>query len=303
MSLPTTPEGWAIHLTKLLDHVRNAHGLARFPIDVASIAKDYSRQVFPDAPITMVEGIELSKGLEGMLMPSPRGDGEWGILYNTNIASPGRRNFTLAHELGHYLLHREIRPQGLECTFQHMGNWRSEQGQIEAEANRFASFLLMPLNDFREQISGQNIDINLMQRLAERYAVSLTAAILKWLTITDQRAMLVVGKEGFIDWAWSSDPLLKSGIYYAARQRVTELPAQSLAAQNVDREIARSGVQHPAGVWQGQEPVQEITIYGRQNEMTFSLLLYPRHARSGWRGAEIEEEPVSDTYDRFVSKG
>ena len=303
MSLPTTPEGWAIHLTQLLDHVRKAHGLARFPIDVASIAMDYSRQVFPDAPITMVEGVELSKGLEGMLMPNPHGNGEWGILYNTNIASPGRRNFTLAHELGHYLLHREIRPQGLECTSQHMGNWRSEQGQIEAEANRFASFLLMPLNDFREQISGQNIDIDLMQRLAERYAVSLTAAILKWLTITDQRAMLVVGKEGFIDWAWSSDPLLKSGIYYAARQMVTELPAQSLAAQNVDREIARSGVQHSAGVWQGQEPVQEMTIYGRQNEMTISLLLYPRHARSGWAGAEIEEEPVSDTYDRFVSKG
>ena len=303
MSLPTTPEGWAIHLTKLLDHVRKAHAIARFPIDVASIAKDYSRQVFPDAPITMVEGLDLSKGLEGMLMPNPHSEGEWGIIYNTNIASPGRRNFTLAHELGHYLLHRKIRPLGLECTFQQMGNWRSEQGQIEAEANRFASFLLMPLNDFRAQISRQNIDIDLMQRLAERYAVSLTAAILKWLTITDQRAMLVVGKEDFIDWAWSSDPLLKSGIYYAARQRVTELPAQSLAAQNVDREIARIGVQHPAGVWQGQEPVQEMTVYGRQNEMTISLLLYPRHGRSGWAGAEIEEEPVSDTYDRFVSKG
>ena len=161
----------------------------------------------------------------------------------------------------------------------------------------------MPLNDFRGQISGQNIDIDLMQRLAERYAVSLTAAILKWLTITDQRAMLVVGKEGFIDWVWSSDPLLKSSIYYAARQRVTELLAQSLAAQNVDRELAPNGVQHSAGIWKGQELAQEMTVYGRQNKMTISLLLYPRHGRPGWAGAEVEEEPVSDTYDWFVSKG
>jgi hypothetical protein len=71
----------------------------------------------------------------------------------------------------------------------------------------------------------------------------------------------------------------------------------------MDREIARAGVQHPAGVWQGQEPVQEMTVYGRQNEMTISLLLYPRHGRPGWAGAEIEEEPISDIYDRFISKG
>ena len=95
---------------------------------------------------------------------------------------------------------------------------------------------------------------------------------------------------------------MTSGIYCAARQGVTELPGQSLAAQIVDRDTARTGVRHPAGVWQGQEPVQEMTIYGRHNEMTISLLLYPQHARSGWAGAEIEEEPVSDTYDRFVSK-
>ena len=55
-------------------------------------------------------------------MPSLHTEGEWGIIYSTNITSPGRRNFTLAHELSYYLLHWKIHSPGLECTFLHMGN-------------------------------------------------------------------------------------------------------------------------------------------------------------------------------------
>ena len=248
MSLPTTPKGWAIRLTQILSAVQGTHGLPRFPIDVAALAQDFSRQVFPDTPITMVRGLDLSKGVEGMLMPDPNGSGEWGIIYNETIRSQGRRNFTLAHELGHYLLHRHANPRGLECTNRNMADWDEGRNRIEGEANTFASYLLMPLDDFREKIKGRAIDIDVMTELADRYAVSLTAAILKWMTITDKRAMIVVGKDGFIDWAWSSEPLLKSGVFYAARQQTFELPQSSLAAREVDMDTGRHGHRHPAGV-------------------------------------------------------
>ncbi|WP_420857648.1 ImmA/IrrE family metallo-endopeptidase [Marivivens marinus] len=299
--MPTTPQGWAIRLTKILSLHQAAHGLPRFPIDVAALAQDVSRQVFPDAPITMVGGLDLSKGVEGMLMPSPDGSGEWGIIYNDTIRSPGRRNFTLAHELGHYLLHRQTNPNGLECTNRNMADWDEGRNKIEGEANTFASYLLMPLDDFREQIKGRVIDIDVMTDLSDRYAVSLTAAILKWMTITDKRAMIVVGKEGFIDWAWSSEPLLKSGIFYRARQTVTELPAASLAAQEVDWDTGRHGHLHPAGVWLGSEPVHEMTVFSPSNDqMTISLLLYPDRAPSRWEVAELEEEQTVDTFDKFM---
>ncbi len=300
MSLPTTPQGWAIRLTQILSLHQAAHGLPRFPIDVAALAQDFSRQVFPDAQITIVKGLSLSKGVEGMLMPHPNGSGEWGIIYNETIRSSGRRNFTLAHELGHYLLHRHANPHGLECSNRNMADWDTARNRIEAEANTFASYLLMPLDDFREQIKGRIIDIDVMTELADRYAVSLTAAILKWMTITDKRAMIVVGKEGFIDWAWSSEPLLKSGTYYAARQTVVELPPGSLAAQEVDGDAGRHGRLHPAGVWLGSEPVHEMTVFSPGNEMTISLLLYPDRAPSRWEMTELEEEPTLDTFDKFM---
>ena len=301
MSLPTTPIAWAVHLTRLICTIQQTHGLPRFPIDVEAIARDYSRQVFPDAPITMVGGLELSRGIEGMLLPSPDANGEWGIIYNKAIRSRGRQNFTLAHELGHYFLHRQQYPDGIKCSSRNMGDWSTARSLIESEANIFASYLLMPLDDFRAQIKGRAIDIDVMTELADRYDVSLTAAILKWLTITHKRAMIVVGKEGFIDWAWSSQPLIKSGIYYAARQTVIELPSVSLAAQEVDIDAGRNGHHHPAGVWLGSEPVREMTVFSPGNDqMTISLLLYPDRAPSHWEMAELEEEPTIDTFDKFM---
>ncbi len=303
MKLPTTPEGWAIHLSKLVRAFHDAHGSPRFPIKVADIAKEYSRNVFPEAPITKVDGLDLSRQFEGMLMPIESKAGEWGILYNSSIKSKGRINFTLAHELGHYLLHRQLSPEGIRCSSRDMGNWRSEHGQIEAQANTFASFLLMPLDDFRQQVSGQKIDVVLMRHLSDRYEVSITAAILKWLGITDRRAMIVVGRDGFIDWAWSSDRLLKSGIYYAARQQTIELPSQSLAALRVDEESAKAGVMHKKGVWRGDEDVHEMTVFAPKNEMTISLLLYPDNAPTRWRGDDLDEPKEWDTYDQIVSRG
>lgn len=302
MSPPTAPQGWANRLTRILSVHQTAHGLPRFPVDVAALAQDFSRQVFPEAPITMVGGLDLSEDIEGALIPHPNGSGEWAIIYNENIRSEGRRNFTLAHELGHYLLHRRDHPGGLECSNRNMADWDERLTKIEAEANTFASYLLMPLDDFRAQIKGRTIDIDVMTELADRYAVSLTAAILKWMTITDKRAMIVVGKDGFIDWAWSSEPLLKSGVFYRARQEVIELPPASLAAQEVDRDTGRHGHHHPAGVWAGSEPVREMTVFSPGNEMSISLLLYPDRGPSRWEMAELEEEPELDTFDKFMGR-
>ena len=139
-----------------------------------------------------------------------------------------------------------------------------------------------------------------MDEDANCYAVSLTAAILKWLTITDKRAMIVVGKDGFIDWTWSSETLIRSGIYYAARLSGIELPSGSLAAQEVDGDTGRHGHLHPAGVWLGSERVREMTVFSPTNEMTISLLIYPDRAPSRWELAELEEDPTPDVFDKFM---
>lgn len=297
MTLPKTPEGWAIHLTKILVTFQAAHGLDRFPVDVVSIAREYSKQVFPDEPITLVKGTRLSSKFDGMLTPNPAQPGEWGIIYNESIRSRGRINFTLAHELGHYLLHREMSAVQTMCSNNDMRNWKSEKGQIEAQANTFASFLLMPLDDFRAQLKLGEITLEFMQTLRKRYDVSLTAVILKWLQITEKRAMIVIAKDGFIDWAWSSDNLLKSGIFYRARQEVTVLPTASLAAKNDLLIDNLTGVQHPAGVWHRREEVREMTIFSERLGQSLSLLIFENRGPIAGTGTVGEW----DCFDQFQS--
>jgi len=303
VKLPSTPQAWAIHLSQLVKIFHDAHGLDPFPIKVEPLAREYSRQVFPNEPITLVDGLELSGGFDGMLMPNPHVPGEWGIVYNKAIRSPGRINFTLAHELGHYLLHRHISPSGIQCGSREMLDWRSELGAIEAQANTFASFLLMPLDDFRRQIAGETTSLDLMRHLADRYEVSITAAILKWLDMTTQRAMLVVSRSGFIDWARSSDSLMKSGVFYRARQQITPLPEQSLAGGKGLAIGTYAETKHPRGVWPGNDDVHEMTIFSPTNEMSITLLLYPDDAPNKRWARDLDEPEEQDTYDRFVSDG
>lgn len=294
MKLPTTPDGWAVRLTAVVKAARDIQGLPRFPIDVAAIARDYSRNVFPNEPITLVHGETLGDRFEGALVPNPNAKGEWGIIYNAAIKSKGRINFTLAHELAHYLLHRARGP--IYCSRQDMWKWDSEYGAMEAEANRFASYLLMPPDDFRVQTAEfRRPTLDEFETLRQRYEVSLTAVVLKWLDATPRRAMLIVSKDGFIDWSRSSTPLFQSGVFYRARQEVTPLPERSLAALGANapgREVL-----HPPGVWR-DETVLESVVFSEYHDMALSLLIFPGDAPGRIYRFEADPE-LLDTFEAF----
>lgn len=303
IKMPSSPSGWAIHLSLMVKAFKEAHGLDRFPIDVASIAREYTAHVFPDTPITIVDGQKFSsRKFEGALIPKPDKSGEWGIFYNSAITSSGRINFTLGHELGHYLLHRQLSGEPIYCAKSDMWSWDSAYGKMEAEANQFASYLLMPLDDFREQIKGLNKPtVQNFEEIRQRYDVSLTATILKWLEITSKRAMIVVSNNGFIDWSWSSKPLIRSNVYFRARQVTTPLPELSLANGGTSIPNPEVGTVLPAGIWAEKEDVYESVIFSEYHDMAISLLIYPNDPPFGAGKvlAEYEEETVPDSFDRF----
>lgn len=233
MTEVVSPKRWAIDISQVLNKVL---GPDHFPINVEQVAREYSRQRFPDDPVTLVAG-EVLPRFDGALVRSPSGKNGWGIIYNKAIRSPGRINFTLAHEFGHYLLHRLAYPTGLQCGEQDVVRWDSEYGQIEYQANVFASYLLMPLDDFRRQIDSRTeADLELLGACAKRYNVSLIAATLKWLEYTERRAVIVVSRDDFILWARSSTPALKSGAFFRTSKGPIPVPIKSLAAQGVGEE-------------------------------------------------------------------
>ena len=84
--------------------LREVLGDDRFPVDVQALAREVSRNNVD--PIRKIVGGDLP-GFEGMLRPH-RKRPEWHIVYNDDKRYRGRVRFTIAHEFGHYQLHRPV---------------------------------------------------------------------------------------------------------------------------------------------------------------------------------------------------
>ena len=250
-----------------------ALGAEHFPINVTAVAQEYSAQKFPHDPISRIIGDSLP-GFDGALYKAPAGKKGWGIFYNNQIRSTGRISFTLAHEFGHYLLHRLAYPDGIRCGEQDFVQWDSEYGQVEHQANVFAANLLMPLDDFRRLVSSDSgIDLDVISDCSERYRVSLIATALRWLSYTEKRAVLVVSRDGFILWARSSAKALRTGAFFRTSVGPIAIPVASLAARVLMAE-RQTTQQHDRGIW-FSEPVTEMTILSEQYDFAISLLLLP----------------------------
>lgn len=275
MSNQLTASRAAYKLTHILDHFAAQHGAERHPVDVVSLSLDVASQFGWSDPISQVRAEEI-KNFEGALI-SGEGRREWMLLYNNKIRSPGRIRFTLAHELGHYLLHRQDRAS-FTCSEKDLVNLEQSEGTIEAQADAFASALLMPLNDFRDQMSG-SADLDAIASCANRYGVSLTAAALRWLRYTEDIAVLVVHRDGFMRWAYSSKSALTNGAFFKTRKHSLPIPDGSLAA-NHDVAHDRTGTEVPARTWfpnaATKTTLREMKISSNEYDLVMTLLILPR---------------------------
>lgn len=107
-------------------------------------------------------------------------DGKRVIIGINSLHHPNRQRFTIAHEIGHMVLHqgKEIH---IDRTFRI--NFRDDVSSQavdpeEIEANRFAAELLMPQSMLVRDLKGQKVDIENeeeIRRLATTYGVSVQA--------------------------------------------------------------------------------------------------------------------------------
>ncbi|GLR26043.1 ImmA/IrrE family metallo-endopeptidase [Limnobacter litoralis] len=288
----------ANRISKMLNAVL---GTERFPVKVDELALEYSHQCFADSPIDKVQGEDLDD-FDGMLAAN-KSRSKWLILYNSATASEGRKRFTIAHEFGHYLLHRHQQDR-FECGGDDIETGDNNGRDIEAESDSFASTLLMPLDDFRRQVDGQPISFDLLGHCAERYGVSLTAAALRWTEIAPKRAVLVASRDDHMLWAKSNEAALRSGAYFATRKNTIELPRQALAHSYNgwdagDQQTGRAQSWFPREP--ASMPVTEMTRVAGQYDYTLTLLLMPD---AEWqRPRHEDEEAEEDTFDRFIRNG
>jgi len=282
MNNPTTPSAWGIQLSKLW-----MESAQDFPINVREIALEVTKIKFPDDPVGIIKSHGIS-GIDGMLSKR-KSKGDWCISYDNTVTVPGRINFTLGHEFGHYLLHRKLRDEFMCGQSDILDYDGAESKKIEFEANEFASYILMPINDFRTQIKGLPITLDLLGHCADRYETSFTATALKWLSFTDKAALLVVARDGFICWSYPSKLARRRGVYMPPG---TAVPQSSLDRLNCGVKRQNQSYSVKQGIWHSEMEAEESVILSDQFDLSIFLVLFPTARRI----VEHEEEEDEDSF-------
>lgn len=104
---------------------------------------------------------EVSNNLSGYLDIKDRQ-----IVVNKEI-SPTRKIFTIAHELGHFMLHQQYAASKTYLTLPRHDDYTGEKPAVEKEADVFAANLLMP-----EDMVRKYMDIASIPEMARMFAVS-----------------------------------------------------------------------------------------------------------------------------------
>lgn len=142
--------------------------LVETPVKLGSLAADLGLEVFKST---------LPPGISGLIEPSDTASSGYRIRLNRH-ENTERQRFTLAHEIAHFLLHRQDIGAGVvDDTL-----YRSAlSNRKEVEANKLASQLIMPdknVVEARRRIQHLSLDEQ-VERLSAQFRVSVPAMRIK----------------------------------------------------------------------------------------------------------------------------
>lgn len=114
---------------------------------------------------------DLPNNISGMIRR--KSDGGWEIVYNARHARV-RQRFTVAHEIGHFIFHRDLLEDGVSDTLAFRADDEEMPNahigpQQEWQANNFAANLLVPSNWLR---AAQAAGVTDVKELARQFEVS-----------------------------------------------------------------------------------------------------------------------------------
>lgn len=120
------------------------------------------------------------------------------ITINSELNNSGKKNFVIAHEIGHFLMHKNILSV-FSDTENSLSEWHTK-GPHENEANSFATELLMPHKTFKEFINNKKLSLKLIKEVSEYFRTSLLTSFIKYVDIGDFPAMIIYMENNKVIW-------------------------------------------------------------------------------------------------------
>ena len=169
---------------------------------------------------------------EGRLISNPHG----GIIRVGNNQSEERMRFTIAHEIGHYRLHKKVL---IIDNQQNLNTWHDQS--IETEANIFAAELLMPEFLFVQELRGKTPSLELVNKLSRRYKTSKLASAIQMIEYTNEPCALVYSACGKIKWCKRSHCFAEMGFYIPIHEDLHKYTLAYELSQNQDNSMNMRG--------------------------------------------------------------
>jgi hypothetical protein len=170
--------------------------LARF-FSIRPLTPPVDPFVIANASNILVEPLDsLAPGISGCLMCQ---NGAYGILYANRLPNDGFKRFTIAHELGHFFIEghaKKLLASGIHTSYDNLGS----SDPFERQANYFAATLLMPEAEFGRALWDSEADLEGVRSLADRFAVSLTAAAIRMAELSEEAIAVVVSSGTIIEY-------------------------------------------------------------------------------------------------------
>lgn len=122
------------------------------------------------------------------------------ISVKKSVRENGRKRYTIAHELGHYVLPDHITKDKkvFRCSDEQLNAFGKNKTK-EVEANIFASELLMPEQLFKPRVAHADITKKLIRELTEEFQTSLTATCMRLVNCRAEYS-LVCSEDSRIKW-------------------------------------------------------------------------------------------------------
>jgi len=180
----------------------------KYPLNLKKLALNITK--YESDPISEIQEVDVDEFQAGLFFLERKKS--WALLLSTKVPK-SRINFSLAHEIGHYFLHRDLQ-QDFKCSINDSSHLDTKFKKQEIEADMFASSLLIPNTEFLNAIRGKKLSESLFKEISVKYGTSLTSTILKWIGLTFLEAVMLVESEGVLLWGRVSDSSYSKGVFF-----------------------------------------------------------------------------------------
>lgn len=191
-----------------------------------------------------------------------------------------RKRFSLAHELGHFLIdaHRPREGAPMECSLGDLFllNPRDRdrrRRRIESEANRFAAHLLMPPKRIREFVGREGASLETLVAMASAFEVSKEAMARAFVDAHREPAAVVVARHGQVERCYRGEDFP-----YLPLSKGDAIPVNTISADQPEVGVFSDAEEIEADEWLAEREAQRVLlmteqVLGQANGYSLTLLL------------------------------